>query len=275
LIIAQAEAYDAVLVQGRALNATFDLTITLVDGRKVDRRILVTAIGNELSVREPVPEHLPSYCPGRHINYGASFCMGWSGGETKAVVDTDDAILWWARVLQYWRLQERAARLRRWPDRRQWAHGAAAEHQRAAEAAAAKLGRSYASALEWGRLTVSAPVERGSSNGAAYTLILDGWPVLRVWRDYPRLVNMRQPCICDARAGGPRVAMRGCGDHAQAGVDLVRSLLRWREEEQAFWASLKGASCCGTLDDCPIRAMERRPGDGDHATPPDKERKAA
>jgi hypothetical protein len=275
LIIAQAAEHDALLVEAHPDDATFDLTITLVDGRRIERRILVIAFGDELSVSEPVPDHLPTHCPGRHINSDASFCLGWSGHEEKAVIDSDSARLWWARMLQFWRLQERAARRRQWPDRRQWAHGGAAKHQQAAEVAAAKLGKSYVTALEWRRLSVSSAVERGSANGPAYNLMLADQPILRVWRDHPRLVNMRQPCICDGSAKHRAVAMRGCGDHAQAGIDLVRSLLRWREEEQAFWAELKGATCCGTLDNCPIRHMRGRTSDGGEVGPDIIERKVA
>jgi len=275
LIIPQAPAHDAALVRVSEQAAEFRLTVTLLDGRKVERRLAVTVHGDELWAREPTPEHLPAYCPERHINSDASFCLGWSGHESKSVIDDSSATLWWGKVIQFFRLQERATRLRRWPDRHTWAHGAAAPFQRIAEISAAKLGETFATALQWGRLTVSEPIGRSASNGPAITLSLDERRLLRVWCDHPRLVNMRQPCVCDHRVGRPAIAMRGCHDHAQAAVDLVRALVHWRTEERSFWNSLSGQACCGTLDECPLKVAADAPQRQDSATPQDLERRAA
>ena len=253
LLIAQAPAHDAVLVRSDCHSAGFRLTVTLLDGRQIERRVEVRLYGLEPTVREPSPHDLPAFCPERHVNEDGTFCLGWSEHEPKEIVDEASAILWWGKLIQFFRLQERATRHRRWPDRRAWAHGAAARFQKAAEESAAVLGPRFTTALEWGRLTLSKPVRRSARFRGAYSLLLDGVPVLRAWRDADQLVNMRQACACDARVGRKPVAMRGCADHAAQAVALVRALAGWRDAEQRFWASFAGKTCCGTLDDCPLK----------------------
>lgn len=270
LIVEQAPSYDATVLEARRNEAHFRLILSLLDGRQVERQLLVVADGDRLSAREPVPTHLPAFCPDRHLNGDGSFCLGWSGHEDKRVLDEAGAASWWAKQLQFFRLQERASRLRHWPDRRVWAHGGAAQYQLVAEKCARALGKRIETALEWGRLTLGPPIRRSASNGPAIELLLEGAPILRVWCDHRRLVNMRQPCVCDKSRNGRRVAIRGCSNHATLVIDLVGAMLAWRAAEREFWAGFKDRACCGTLDHCPLKDAAPTP-----ATDHDQERKAA
>lgn len=227
----------------------FCLPIVRADRRENVYEISARSTLNTVSARETVPLRLPAFCPDRHINYDATFCMGWRGAESLDVVDQASAQRWWETLVQFLRLQERAARLRRWPSARQWAHGDAAKYQQQAIIAAEQLGPDFSKDIEQGQIR------------AVYKKI-GTHPVLRVFRDtvwtysvrldQRKVINLRQRCVCPkGQERRPRV-LRSCGVHAQAAADLAVALHEQALAEKAFWESMKSKPCCKTLEHCPL-----------------------
>lgn len=214
---------------------------------------MITAIETDnlvVAARETKKLHLPSACPERHINSNSTFCLGWDQVDRIEVRDADAAWDWWATLVGFLRLQERAARLRRWPNARVWAHGDAAIHQQQAMRAAEQLGPWFAEQLEAGRLSVTQMP--GTGNGPALRVKSAGKRLYDIWRDHRRVVNTRGPCVCPKGQGRRPVIFRSCGEHARAAVDLAIALRAWEKEEARFWNNLKDQRCCGTMDNCPL-----------------------
>jgi hypothetical protein len=205
----------------------------------------------EPTAKERKPDRLPSFCPNRHINPGGGFCQGYADAEPLRVTDAESASAWWRRLWKYLSLQASAAQLRRWPGAREWAHGDAAKHQRRAEAAAEALGPRFQDALAKGAFEVRRR-RRRADFGALYER---GVRLYSVWTAKARVATLRQACIC-----GSGLQMRRCGSHAQDAAALVLALDGWRREEAAFWRRLEGKTCCGSLDECPLRAGLAAPG---------------
>ena len=153
--------------------------------------------------------------------------------------------------MKFLRLQERAARLGRWPDHRAWAHGDAAIQQLRAEKAAVRLGPAYIEHLAQNRILV---VRRGSgANGSGLRVMADGTWLYSIWEDAARAVNLRRRCICEAGMGPRPTVLRNCSDHAEAAAELALAVRDREREERRFWASFEGKLCCGTMKDCPLR----------------------
>ena len=213
------------------------------DGAVARYRLTIDASKPILSVRETKPEQLPAFCPERHINHDGGFCITWQPGAPLQVTTPEEAGAWWATLLGFLWLQQRAARLRRWPGDLAWAHGDAARAQRDAELAASALGARYVRALARRRLSVTK-----KNVGHFLELRDNGRWLYAVWEGARRVATLGQPCLC----GNKRVQLRACGNHAQAAADLVFALERWRTEEEDFWREQRGKPCCGTMDDCPL-----------------------
>lgn len=211
--------------------------------------ILVLAVGERASAREAAKMVLPTFCPMRHINADGSFCLNWEVVESLAVIDAATAEVWWGAVLQFLRLQRRAERLRRWPDRREWPHGNAALHQWKARSAAAAISPNLLEGLDRLRLSVRRSRAR-SAEGSAFRLMINGKPLVRLFVDQGRPATLRQACPCgqDRRP----LTLGQCRDHAARFVDLVKALRDVERAEAAFWKSFEGRPCCGTMDGCPL-----------------------
>lgn len=227
-----------------------EVAVPMPDGVEWHFSIRAEAYGPIVGAREESPRLLPPSCPERHINPDGSFCLGWDEVDRIEVDSEERAFEWWARLVNFLRLQVRAARLHRWPSRRAWAHGDAARHQHAAMLAAAKLGPWMTEALDAGQVAVSECT--GGSNGPALRVTITGRRLFDVWCRHRRVVNMRGPCVCLLPRGARRKVFKSCADHASAAADLALSLQSWRAAEQRFWASMADAPCCGTMDDCPL-----------------------
>jgi len=211
-------------------------------GKIVPYRLRIEASGSEPKVREDTPEHLPTFCPNRHINVGGYFCLSFSSEDPLPVRDARSAKAWWARLLKFLNLQETASALRRWPTTREWAHGDAARHQCRAELCAAALGPRFSEALDGRRLSAK-------PSGNTFLRLRDGKTRLySVWSGARRVATLRQACLCGS--GRPIIA---CGDHAERAAELAFALLAWRKAEQEFWDAARAQTCCGTLRDCPLR----------------------
>lgn len=258
LVEALAPTYGASIKVTASDRLEFSLPVPLPDRRDPLYAIVAETRGTMMTAREVMPLRLPAFCPERHINGDATFCLGWTGADALEIQDEATAHGWWARLIKFLSLQERATRLRRWPDRQVWPHGAAAGHQLRAEQAAGRLGALFVNDLREGRLDV---VRRGrGAEGAGLQVRRDGTRLFAVWEELRRPVNMRQRCLCPKGSAVPPSVLRGCGDHAADTVELAFALRDRERAEAAFWASLKGQPCCGTMDGCPLGVVKKASG---------------
>ena len=230
---------------------TFTIVLRLrrVDGKIVPYRLWVDASTPSVRVREASPEHFPEWCPELHINEGGFFCLGYGVDAPRHVVDLASAENWWAILISFLKLQERARRLRRWPNDNVWAHGGAARFQEASEWFAANLNVSLLTALKTGKLKVE------NHNGRFLRAMAGRTRLYSVWDAAPpssrRIVNVRRPCLC-----GSKRPMHRCADHAELAVMLALADLRLKSEEAGFWTFWKDRKCCGRIDTCPLMKNE-------------------
>jgi hypothetical protein len=242
LIGDQAEAHEATVLGSAGETLFVVVRLQRPSGKVMPYRLRIEADRPEPKVREETPEHVPTFCPNRHINVGGYFCLSFPSEDPLPVLDADSAGAWWARLLKFLNLQETASALRRWPTTREWAHGDAARHQCRAELCATALGPRFAEALDRRRLTAK-------RSNAAFLQVRDGKTRLySVWSKEQRLATLRQACLCGS--GLPTVA---CGDHAKQAAELPFALLAWGKAEAEFWDYARTQTCCGTLRDCPLR----------------------
>jgi|UPI0004724DD7 hypothetical protein len=246
-----ADDFGAAVLQRLPHRLDVTIPVPMPDGRSLIYNITAELTGGTISARESAPIRLPAFCPDRHINENSTFCLGWARVDPLEVISQDSAWSWWARLLKFLRLQERAGRLGRWPDHRAWAHGDAAVHQLRAEKAADRLGPAYVEHLARNRLSVT---RRGSgAHGPGLRIMADGTWLYSIWEKAARAVNLRRRCICEAGTGHQPKVLSSCGDHAEAAVELALAVRDREREEQRFWADFEGKPCCGTMKDCPLR----------------------
>lgn len=178
---------------------------------------------------------LPKYCPERHINSDASFCLGI---DIPALVTQDAATVWWGLLRQYLVLQYVADRTRSWPGGHFIAHGEAGPHHRRARAAAAELG-------------ILAEYDEAVLGAAHW--VNDG--SVRISDDSARLVNGRSRCPvgCRDQRKRPKLRVDCCQKHTV--LELMLAERNRREFSKQFWERQRknGATCCGTLRDCPLK----------------------
>jgi hypothetical protein len=174
--------------------------------------------------------------------------MYWAGEVSFAVADAISAERWLHLLLNFLRLQRRAAKQRRWPNLETWAHGnPAAACQLHAERAATKLGPDLRAALDARDLTAY------RDGDGTLRALMNGRPVFSVWRSPNRFDRRRHRlrCACEIDVRGRR---RTCqGQRAQLLEELAYALVMWEIEEQKFWACYQDRACCGTIDNCPLR----------------------
>lgn len=231
---------------------TFEVPVREASGETRTYCLALKAADDLVKVREVVPQQLPAACPERHINDDGTFCMHWEYHESGRVVDEASAKVWWARLLAFLRAQRRAERARRWTAGKAWAHGLAAVHQKEAEKAASSLGADFEEALSARHLSAEWS-KRKTKAGDRLLYLMRRGQVVATTRGQPlRIVNKRQACICEHGDIKRHRRLRTCGTHAQDALTLVSAMLGWREEEQRFWKSQKGRTCCGTMDSCPL-----------------------
>lgn len=252
LLLAQvADDFGAVILQRLPNRLDVTIPVPMPDGRSPIYSITAELSGSIVSARESAPTRLPAFCPDRHINENSTFCLGWAKVDPFEVMSQDGAWTWWARLLKFLRLQERAARLGRWPDHRAWAHGDAAIHQLLAEKAAVRLGPTYIEHLAQNRISVA---RRGNgAQGSGLRIMADGTWLYSIWEDAARAVNLRRRCICEAGTGHRPTVLRNCRDHAEAAVELALAVRDREREERRFWMGFEGKLCCGTMKNCPLR----------------------
>lgn len=259
-ISALAAEYESQVIERDAFSLTLDVNLRRADNRIVLYRILARAIGENVSAQEKTPDRLPARCPERHINGDGTFCMYWQG-EMSLKIDSEEAArTWWSTLLGYLKLQERAEKLKRWPDDNAWAHGNAALHQQKAIAAAARISPQLETEVKRKRVQAKQKGPHGLRPQMIY-ISRQGNPFYSVrillQPTYKATVTrLRQPCLCGLkkRKKGKPIALRKCPRHADDARDLAIELVKWEKEEEKFWASYKGRQCCGKMASCPLAA---------------------
>lgn len=226
------------------------IPVPLSDGRQPIFILDLSAYGMFALAHETTPTYLPAFCPNRHINDDGSFCLYWRAVDGIKIDCTEAARVWLETLVRFLQLQFRAARLRSWPDRKARAHGVAAIYQHRAEMAAVRLGEPFATNMTDGALTVIRM--GGSAEGAALRVMNGHKRLFTVWERSRRAVNQRGPCFCPAGSGARPIVLKSCGDHALAAADLAMELNAMAVEEKRFWKAMKGAPCCGSMDNCPL-----------------------
>jgi hypothetical protein len=258
LIGSLAPEYEARVIAGDALSLKLEVDLRRADELIVSYRIRACATGPNVSAQEEAPNRLPARCPERHINGDGTFCMYWQG-ETSLAIDSEDvARLWWETLIGYLKLQERAERLRRWPNDNAWAHGSAARHQQKALEAAARISSQLEVAVKRRHLQVKHRGPHGRCPQMIYVshqgTQLYSVRILQKPAYTASVTKLRQPCLCGAKKkkNGKPITLRKCHRHASDAKELALELLNWEKEEEQFWMAYKGQKCCGKISNCPL-----------------------
>lgn len=254
LIVQAAPDFGGVCTRDSGDSAILDLPVELVDGRSILYKLLLKQDGERVTAQEETPQHLPSFCPERHINSNGTFCLYYADVTRLDVIDKVSAIAWLETVYKFLRLQERARIKRRWPNNNVWAHGNAASYQLLAESAATAINDKMASALADNRLHLK---QRHSMGRPILELSIDGFLIYRVWELEKRVINQRQRCFCGWSGLRVPKRLRSCADHATRACELALALCEWKKAEKLYWDSMKEKICCGTCNSCPLQARTR------------------
>lgn len=250
LLAETANLNHAVFIRENGESAIFAVQPPLASGAPGTKFLIdVKRVGETVKARESKPDHLPSFCPERHINFDGSFCLFWAELEPHTIDSHEAAAGWWRKLLLFLLRQGAAAVIRSWPGKADArAHGSeAAKLQAVAEFNASNLGQAYIAFLREDRFST---VEKRVNNERRVRLHLDGKRLLSVVRKERRVMTLRQRCKC----GHENRPISACSDHGKVLADFVLALDGWREAERAFFNSFKNSTlkCCGTMDNCPL-----------------------
>lgn len=186
---------------------------------------------HNIRAKEIAPNSLPKFCPERHINSDATFCLTI---EATTVHDAAEANAWWKKLELFLTVQETASSMGIWPEYAQMAHGEAGNVQLELEKICKELGY-------LGELKESLRSRSGR--------IFDSAKLIR--KKGQRLRNGRASCPCGRKSKNGRSLLRRQCERIQADcpAKLMRKFIR---SEQEFWRSMKGKECCGTMKNCPL-----------------------
>lgn len=254
LIALAAPEFGGTCARDSDTSAILDLPVQLVDGKIIPYKLLLKENGERVTAQEETPQHLPAFCPERHINPDGTFCLYYAGVTNLDVVNEVSAWVWLETVYKYLKLQERARVQRRWPNNEAWAHGDAAYHQLRAQAAATAINEHMASALADNRLQLKYKQSKGRP---ILDLWIDGARIYSVWEFEKRVINQKQRCFCGKSGLRIPKRLRRCGDHAKRASELVLALRDWEKAEDSYWKAVQEESCCGTCDSCPLQRPEQ------------------
>ena len=258
LIVDVAAQFEATAIDRKTIEATFEVKVRRADSRQVRYRIQAYARDTEVWVKEDGTNHLPAFCPDRHINDDGSFCMYWGDEYAIRVVDSAAAICWWETLQEFLRLQERTAYARRWIGDG-WAHGEAARHQYRTQQAALTLGKRFVTAIRYPRLAVESVRTKNPANSMTLLLLLDGIPICWVRKGKKHITGRQLNRRFRLRHTGTsmkRLSARSVQAHAYA--QLANELWNWKNKEEAYWKGFSTHKCCGTLDSCRLRIQEQQ-----------------
>lgn len=235
-------------------SAILNLPIKLVDGRCINYKLLIKQNNEGVTVQEETQQHLPRFCPERHINSDGTFCLYYVGATCLKVVDEASANVWVETVYKYLKLQERARAQRKWPNNDTWAHGDAAYHQLRAQSAAAAISNKMASALAERRLRLK---QKSSNDRVILEVWIESIHIYSVWELDKRVIDKKQRCFCGRSGFRVPKRLRGCKDHAMRASELAFALRDWEKAEIQYWKALQDKSCCSTCDFCPLRSIQQ------------------
>lgn len=176
---------------------------------------------------------LPISCPQRHINADETFCVGLRADYS--VKDTASAEIWWQRLAVFLACQETAEESRKWPPMLQVSHGEAADLQLEAEELARKLdlAKAYEMAVAYDEGSIAALSKHVS-------------------RITGRLPRPRMLCACGYTDNGHVKSRQQCAGDNNLCLPVLE--YRRRRAEMSFWREARGRlSCCGAIDDCPLK----------------------
>jgi len=250
LLRSVAPEFGATLSNGAgAVDATIE--ISLPSGKTRSFALLLTIHDYYVFVQEQkASPQLPQCCPDRHINPGGTFCLGWKDDSPSEVRDEAAARRWWSAVVRFLSRQINASYRRKWAGQEyDRAHGDAAVHQAAAEAAAEKLGPNFSGRARRGDFTVRLDEHL---RGPRIELWGDGRRLARITKRGGSLVGGHTYCPCDPSG---KIEISRCQDHAEHLESYISSYYRWCISEEKFMQDLAnhGIPCCGTLDSCGLK----------------------
>lgn len=245
--------FGGTCITSSAQTATLDLPIRLVDGRTLSYKLHLRQAGDWIEARENTPHHLPEFCPERHINSDGTFCLFYADANPLPVSDEHSARDWFETIYKFLKLQERSRILRRWPNDSAWAHGDAARHQLRAQRAANELNGEIGNALAVNQLKL----KRRTSKGRPILDVINGIKILySVWEKPQRVINLKKRCFCGSYGLRLPKRIRRCHDHAKQAIELAFALRDWEEAERRYWDAMRGKSCCGSCDTCPLSPQQ-------------------
>lgn len=215
-------------IRQRQNKMTFTAQPERAGGVKTRLYSLVAAeSGSEVCIRERNPgTALPPYCPQRHINANATFCLGLVAG--KGIRSPDKADEWWRKLQLFLSCQEAAQRNGVWPPSFQLSHGDAGEVQVVAELLATRLGLKdeYTSAVELGSGRIATDAKNFETARNVYSAD-------------------RFFCSC------PMSSSVTC--HIVRYECLVKLEQLRKQSEAQFWRFNAHKECCNTMKECPLR----------------------
>lgn len=207
---------------------------------------------------QPEARQLPCFCPERHINPDASFCLFFR--SESPLESKEQTTYWWSALLHYLSNQVYAERFHIWPLEAGLCHGSAASLQIEMEAIASPLG--------WRDEILKGLFRR------------QGWlsdRLPRIAKDRSRVVNGRSPCprgcrklrrrqgVCgvessEALNGGERFILRtDCPNKTVLERIVLLEYTRRRMERELLTSlRLAGATCCQSMRHCPLNSEQER-----------------
>lgn len=212
---------------------------------------------NCITISEAPKHHtLPRACVERHINKNSTFCLHLD--SQNPVQEHFEAINWWAGLNAFINHQNYAEKHHKWPMNAQLSHGDAANVQIAMETAGEPLG--------WkDEITQAIFRDQGWLSGQ----------LTRASKDHTTLVNAKTPCPRGCTLKHPPLSKQSCmrseckPDCTKRHNQILRAncpnkdaiekivLLEHirRELETAYLDKLvkDGVTCCGTMDNCPLK----------------------
>lgn len=188
---------------------------------------------------EKIGTQLPSFCPERHINGDGTFCLGLPAPSVRDVLDAEQ---WWNQLGQFLRCQTVAARTKIWPPAYALDHGDAGSHHKLAEELAEQAGISaeYQAARLGERIWITDPK-------------------IKLHNPKGDPINGRAPCPrgCRKKARGRmvRIVRVDCA-HRKELTSIAFHEKKRQEKLAEFWKAViaKGAKCCGSMPNCPLKS---------------------
>jgi hypothetical protein len=194
---------------------------------------------------------LPVFCPERHINDNSTLCLFWARSDDAVdIVDETTAVEWFAALVGNLERQCFAERRHRWigPS---WRHGDAAQHQAAAETAAAQFGPAWLQDLVAQRIWIDPSETRCHVAGAPVRLMRSGRRLFSKRIGEARVANLRMACPCESER--LPTTLRRCSDHTTVAARLIDALVAATRAEDEFVKNAKAHhACCGTIASCPL-----------------------